>query len=230
MTPKKVFIVEDISIIRLMLEQCMTENGFEVVGSSPSAEKAWEMIQTINLDLVLLDINLVGVENGIWLGKKINDELKIPFIYITANQDHHSSEEILETNPVGFIVKPINTLQLITTAKIALNLINANNKKQVLIQDGLKSINLTIDDIHFLKSEGNYMHIYLESTHFLVRSTMDAFLLKLPEEIFLRTHQRFAFNIQKQFEYKGESIMIKGNELPISAKYKKDVKDMMERM
>jgi DNA-binding LytR/AlgR family response regulator len=226
-TNKKVYIVEDVSVIRLMLEQCMVENGFDVVGSSPSAENAWNEINTLYVDLVLLDINLVGNKNGIWLGKKLNQELQIPFIYITANQDHHASEIILETNPVGFIVKPINSLQLITTVKIALNLHAKTNKKQLLIQDGLKAINLTIDDIYFIQSDGNYLHIYLETTHFLIRSTMDAFLEKLDQDSFVRIHQRYVINTNKKFELIDDEIFMINKTLSISLKYRKELKDKM---
>lgn len=225
---KRVYIVEDVSIIRLMLEQVMSENGFDVVGSSPNAESAWEELLELRADLVLLDIQLIGNKNGIWLGKKLNQELKIPFIYITANQDHHSSEEILETNPVGFIVKPINNIQLITSAKIALNLNNvASQKKQILIQDGLKSINLVIDDIFYIQSDGNYLHIFLETTHFLIRNTMDAFLEKLPEDNFVRIHQRYVINTTKNFELKGDNVQIKDTVLSVSAKYRKDLKNKL---
>jgi DNA-binding LytR/AlgR family response regulator len=226
-TNKKVYIVEDVSVIRLMLEQCMVENGFDVVGSSPSAENAWNEINTLYVDLVLLDINLVGNKNGIWLGKKLNQELQIPFIYITANQDHHASEIILETNPVGFIVKPINSLQLITTVKIALNLHAKTNKKQLLIQDGLKAINLTIDDIYFIQSDGNYLHIYLETTHFLIRSTMDAFLEKLDQDSFVRIHQRYVINTNKKFELIDDEIFMINKTLSISLKYRNELKDKM---
>lgn len=226
-TNKKVYIVEDVSVIRLMLEQCMIENGFDVVGSSPSAESAWDEINTMQVDLALLDINLVGEKNGIWLGKKLNQELQIPFIYITANQDQHASEIILETNPVGFIVKPINTLQLITTVKIALNLHAKTNKRQILIQDGLKAINLTIDDIYFIQSDGNYLHIYLETTHFLIRSTMDAFVEKLNQDSFVRIHQRFVINTNKQFELLDDEVYMINKTLNVSVKYRKELKDKM---
>lgn len=224
---KKIYIVEDVTIIRLMLEQCMTENGFEVVGSSPSAEEAWNELQKQKVDLVLLDIKLVGEHSGIWLGKKLNQELQIPFIYITANQDQRTSENILETNPVGFIVKPINNMQLITTVKIALNLNAASHKKQILIQDGLKSINLTIDDIYYIQSDGNYLHIFLETTHFLIRHTMDAFLEKLSQASFVRIHQRYVLNTNKKFMLIGDEVIIKDTSLSVSVKYKKDLKSRL---
>jgi two-component system response regulator LytT len=221
---KRVYIVEDISIIRLMLEECMIENGFDVCGSSPEAENALIEIGKLKPDLVLLDIKLVGKKNGVWLGNKLNQEQHIPFIYITANQDERMSIEILETNPVGFIVKPINTIQLILTVKIALNLNTLSQRKQVIIQDGLKAINLTIEDIFYIQSEGNYLNIYLETTHFLIRSTLDAFLSKLNQESFVRIHQRYAINIHKEFKLSGENIYIKDSILKISEKYKSEIK------
>ncbi len=224
---KKIYIVEDVSIIRLMLEQCMIENGFDVTGSSPSAEDAWDELQKQKVDLVLLDIQLIGDKNGIWLGKKLSTELQIPFIYITANQDQHSSAAILETNPMGFIVKPINTIQLITTAMIALNLNSPSHKKQILIQDGLKAINLTIDDIYYIQSDGNYLHIYLETTHFLIRQTMDAFLEKLTQASFVRIHQRYVINTNKKFVLTGDEIQIKDTSLSVSAKYRKELKQLL---
>lgn len=221
---KRIYIVEDISIIRLLLEECMLENGFEVCGSGPEAEKAFIEIGKLKPDLVLLDIKLVGKKNGIWLGKKLHQEFQIPFIYITANQDERMSEEILETNPVGFIVKPINTVQLILTVKIALNLNASAQKKQVIIQDGLKAINLTIEDIYYIQSEGNYLTIYLETTHFLIRSTLDAFLAKLAQDSFVRIHQRYAINTKKEFMLAGDAVYIKNSVLKISEKYKGEIK------
>jgi DNA-binding LytR/AlgR family response regulator len=225
---KRIYIVEDISIIRLMLEECMIENGFDVCGSSPEAEKAWVEISKFKPDLVLLDIQLVGNKNGIWLGKKLNEELHVPFVYITANQDERMSTEILETSPVGFIVKPINTIQLILTVKIALNLNTTTQKKQVIIQDGLKAINLTIEDIYYIQSDGNYLDIYLETTHFLIRSTMDAFLTKLNQDSFVRIHQRYSINTHKEFKLEGDTIYIKDSILKISDKYKSEIKLRMK--
>jgi two-component system response regulator LytT len=225
---KRIYIVEDISIIRLMLEECMIENGFDVCGSCPSAEIAWEEICAKKPDLVLLDIQLVGSKNGIWLGGKLNQEVQIPFIYITANQDERLSTKILGTNPVGFIVKPINAIQLILTVNIALNLNTTTKKKQIIIQDGLKAINLTIDDIFYIQSEGNYLNIYLETTHFLIRSTMDSFLTKLEQDSFIRIHQRYAINTNKEFKLSGDNIYIKDSILKISEKYKGEIKKKLK--
>jgi DNA-binding LytR/AlgR family response regulator len=105
-----------------------------------------------------------------------------------------------------------------------LNLNTTTQKKQVIIQDGLKAINLTIEDIYYIQSEGNYLNIYLETTHFLIRSTMDAFLEKLAQDYFVRIHQRYAINTHKEFKLEGDTIYMKDSILKISDKYKSDIK------
>ena len=222
-----IYIVEDVSITRLMLEQCLSENGFNVAGSAADAENAWKEIVLLKLDLVLVDIHLVGEKSGIWLGKKLNEELKIPFMYITANQDQNNSSLILATNPQAFIVKPINIFQLITTINITLSRNVILGKKQVLVQDGLKSIKLNVDDIFYIQSDGNYLHIYLENNRLLIRSTMDSFLEKVAEPSFLRIHQRYVINSSKRFVLRNNHISINNTTLKISLRYKKEVKDKL---
>lgn len=224
----KVFIVEDVSFIRMMLEECLRENGYEVVGSSPSAEKAWDSICSSAVDLVLTDINLVGEKNGIWLGHNINTQLTIPHIFITAYQVQYTSNEVMETNPAGFIIKPINTIQLITTVKIALNQNTDKIKNHILVQDGLKAINLCMDDICYIQSEGNYLHIFLEDSHVLVRSTFSSFFERLDNTKFVRIHMRYAINLTKKYQLDTDYVYMNGKALSISSSYKKELKKKLK--
>ena len=62
----KIYIVEDMTITRAALEDTILNNGFALAGSAATAEKAWQDIQdTVNPDLILLDINLAGEKDGI---------------------------------------------------------------------------------------------------------------------------------------------------------------------
>lgn len=225
---KQIYVVEDTAVTRLMLITILEENGYTVIGSTSLAEIAWDEIQKLNPDLVLTDINLPGDKNGIWLGKQLNNQTTIPFIYITAYQDQHTSEEITNTSPMGFIVKPINSIQLITTINIALNLNRHATKNNVLIQDGQRTININTDEIDYLQSEGNYVHIYMENNHFLIRTTLTNLLEKLPKENFQRIHQRTAFNINKKFKFTKDTIEINGLSLSISDKFKEEIKSRLK--
>jgi DNA-binding LytR/AlgR family response regulator len=87
---------------------------------------------------------------------------------------------------------------------------------------------LDLEKRYYIQSDGNYLNIYLETTHFLIRSTLDAFLAKLNQDSFVRIHQRYAINTHKEFKLSGENIYIKDSILKISEKYKGEIKLRMK--
>lgn len=223
-----IYIVEDLVMNRLMIETILKNNGFQIAGSNSKAENAWIEIQKTNPNLILLDINLAGEKDGLWLGEQIYNYLKTPVIYITAYEDKHTSDRILETHPMGFLVKPINPIQLLTTINIALNLNHTPSNNHIILQDGMRTINIQINDIIYLQSEGNYVHIYMENNHFLIRITLSQLLEKLPQNKFQRIHQRNAIHINKEFTIQKDIIEIKGIKLSISDKYKAELKNRLK--
>ena len=73
----KVYVVEDSAMTRAAIMETLRGNEFNVVGSSARADLAWSQILELEVDLVILDINLVGDKNGIWLAQMIKDNLDI---------------------------------------------------------------------------------------------------------------------------------------------------------
>ncbi len=56
----KVFIVEDESLIAMLLEDILEELGCEIVGSALTLRQAMEQTETVAADVAILDINLGG--------------------------------------------------------------------------------------------------------------------------------------------------------------------------
>ena len=67
----RIYVVEDMAYTRITLIDNLIEANFEVVGSAANAETAWKEMQTVKFDLALLDINLAGANDGVWLAEKI---------------------------------------------------------------------------------------------------------------------------------------------------------------
>ena len=224
MRSKKFFIVEDVALNRMMLEMELKKNGFIVSGTAINAEEALKKIIRVLPDLVLLNINLIGERNGLWLGKELNKlEKQIPFIYITAYQDNYTSEEILETNPVGFIPKPIGTIQLIIAIHVALKIPNEKAKIIIKLYDGKKILNIPLDEITHLQSEGNYVSIFTENHHFLIRNTLNKVMDCFPEGKLIRIHLRTAINSEKSFQLYKNEIVLGDKRLSISNTYRDNV-------
>ncbi|WP_298779891.1 LytTR family DNA-binding domain-containing protein [uncultured Polaribacter sp.] len=233
--PLKVFIVEDMAISRASLESILISNNYEISGSVAKAEIAWEELLENKTDLVLIDINLAGQKNGIWLGQKIRQHLKLPIIYLTAYGDQKTLKEVLETKPNGYLMKPYQEPTLLTTINIAITnfLAQKEEEKQPHLEDEIKSflfikdkfmrIKLELKDILFIKSEGNYLEISLENKTHVVRSKLSEFKKLLPTTVFLQTHQRYVINITKIKVIGKDFLTINNTDIPISSKYKKSI-------
>lgn len=124
---KKILIVEDEPIISADLSNYMRKMGLQVVGRAFNSEKALDLIAIHRPDLILLDVNIEGTKDGIEIGQIIHDKYKIPFIYITSYSDSETLGRAKLTMPHGYIVKPFNERDIITTVEIAM--FRAENNK-----------------------------------------------------------------------------------------------------
>ena len=71
-------------------------------------------------DLVLMDITLKGDMDGIEAASKIII-LNIPVVYLTANSDRLTLKRATKVPAYGYVIKPYNQKELITTIEMAIN-------------------------------------------------------------------------------------------------------------
>ena len=130
LSPKgRIQIVEDEFIIAEDLKGALHDIGHTVVGMAETYQEAVEHFSAHDPDLVLLDINLGGKEDGIGLGR-ILSEKNIPFIYISAYIDVKTREKAEATGPVAFLIKPFDLAQLEVNIKFALGRITMLPKQK----------------------------------------------------------------------------------------------------
>ncbi len=231
----KIYVVEDMAISRVSLERMLLNNEYQVAGSAAKAETAWKDLQNSEVDLVLLDINLAGEKNGIWLAQQIRAQLHIPFVYLTAYGDQQTVKEVLATKPNGYLMKPYQEPTLLTTISIAFANFFDNHKETIssesgvalhntiFIKDKFMRVKLQIKDIYFIKSEGNYLEIRLENKTHVVRGKLTEFLKLLPPNIFYQSHMRYIINSTKIETLGKDFVAINNTDIPISKKYKEDI-------
>lgn len=116
----KVLVVEDENIIAKDIEFTLKRIGHESVGSVSKGEDAITLSEKLRPDLILMDITLKGELDGIEAAKIINERLGIPVVYITAHQDEDTIEKTKETNPYGYITKPLDDRDLNTAINSAM--------------------------------------------------------------------------------------------------------------
>ncbi len=226
-----IYIVEDMAISRAALISMLEDNGHTIAGSSARADKAWLEIKNQDIDLVLLDINLAGDKNGIWLAQKIRSSYNIPFVYLTAYGDDKTLKELQDTAPNGYLMKPYNTPTLLTTIDIA---IRSFKNQQVTIKKSIPShpifikkargqVKIDARDILYIKSDGNYIELHTDNEMHLIRDKISNFLTDDIAPFFTQVHRRYAVSIKAITKISTNTISIKDVDIPLSATYKKEV-------
>lgn len=120
----KILIIEDDSIVVVLLKELLTQWGYTIVSVSDNGEDALIEYEKNKPDLLLVDIHLNGSMTGIevvTLIKKIKD---LPVIYITGDLDAQTIDDTKETSPSAYLKKPFDSNQLKATIEIALSSFN----------------------------------------------------------------------------------------------------------
>ena len=116
----KILIVEDEHIVAMDLQSRLRNLGYEVPETASSADEAVEKAGRVRPDLVLMDIFLNSDKDGIQAAGEIRSRYNIPIIYITAYADTATLQRAKITEPFGYILKPFEERELLTTIEMAL--------------------------------------------------------------------------------------------------------------
>lgn len=120
MPPASILIIEDEVTIACDIALNLEAHGYKIAGILHTAEDGMDFLRTRRADLVMLDINLGGELSGIDLATILDQELGIPFIYLTSYADADTVNRAAHTFPAGYLVKPFKEDDLAPAVKMAL--------------------------------------------------------------------------------------------------------------
>jgi len=141
MSEVRVLIVEDEPLIAEDISDFLEDIDFKSAGIAYDSETAFDMLLSRNPDIALLDITIEGSKNGIQVAEVIREKYKIPFIFLTSHSDKETLDRAKKTLPYGYIVKPFNEKDLLSSLEMAL-FRHANENNNSLPQ--VNSINKSI--------------------------------------------------------------------------------------
>jgi len=104
-----ILYVEDNPDNRNLIRRVLNAEGYSVI-EAINAGQAMEKLENGNIDLILMDINMPGMD-GYTLTSKIKaiqKFSKIPIVAVTANVMRGDREKSLEAGCDGYIQKPID--------------------------------------------------------------------------------------------------------------------------
>jgi len=128
MSKPEIMIVEDELLIAEDIKICLRNSGYNISATAVSGKETLDKIKLKQPDLILMDIKLSGEMDGIETTRKINSLYNIPIVYLTANADKLTAYKARETEPYGFISKPIQTSVLSAVIEMALYKFEMENR------------------------------------------------------------------------------------------------------
>lgn len=242
MNKLNVLIVEDEGITAESLGDVLEQLDYEVAGIAADAFEAIDILNEDKTDFAILDINIQGDKDGIWVADLIQRKYGIPFIFLTAFDSEQILARAVETKPYGYLLKPFTKIDISAAIQLAMQNFALNKRAEtvetepaedeqdpfvvsnvVYIKDDYLFKKLVVDDIIMLKSDGHYVEIHTSDKKQLVRSTLKDFAEILPEKLFVRTHRSHVVNVNYIDKFSNSSVFVKGLEIPISAAYRDDL-------
>ena len=219
----KVLIVDDDVFISEELNGILEDLEYQVTDIAFNAESAITSLKTNPPDIAILDINMHGRNQGFEIAKFINDNLKIPFIFLTSFADASTVKEASKLTPDGYLLKPFNEATIFSTLNIVLNR-HRKNTNHFTVKIGHEQHKVKEDDILFIMSSDKYIEIHTVKKKYLKRGSIDTFIEENNLKGICRVHRSFAVKIDKIESIKGSVIHISQQKIPVSNTYKEAFK------
>lgn len=111
-----ILVVDDELLIRDLLYDFFKDHGWDI-SIAENGEKALEVMESKNIDLVLSDVKMPEMD-GLDLSRKLRESYpKIPVVLMTGYPSVDSVIDALRNKVVDYIVKPFNINQLYKTVE-----------------------------------------------------------------------------------------------------------------
>lgn len=220
----KCIIVDDEPLARELIASHLAHfESFEIIDSFENALKAYTFLESNDVDLIFLDIEMPLLKGNDFL-KKLKNPPKV--IFTTAYREY--ALEGYELNVVDYLLKPITFdrffvsiekfKQLQTSKKEEKKVI----EKHIFVSSGIKNIKIVFDEILYIESLKDYITIHLENKiSYHLKFNISSFE-KLLNQDFVRIHRSFIINVKKLRAYTKNEIEIDSIEIPIGISYKEN--------
>jgi DNA-binding response OmpR family regulator len=117
--PQMILVVEDSNDIRRLVQHILSQGGYKVT-SAADGPSGWSAFERLRPDLVLLDVNLPGID-GIELCRRIKEASpQTPVIILTVQAETEAVRRGLQAGANAYLAKPFEISRLMAAVNDAL--------------------------------------------------------------------------------------------------------------
>lgn len=242
----QILLVEGEPIVGADLKDKLLEMGFGVIGPFSQGEKALDALSQATPDLILMDIQLAGIWDGVETTHRILEKYKLPVIYLTNDSGADTFAKAKNTAPAAFMSKPFRTRDLKYTIELAIAnsekenkvaKLNSNHDNTFLLNDRLfirtkdRMERVFFDDILWVEAEDYYSKIVTKETHIMLTQNLGKLsevLENRPE--FVRVHRSFIVNLKHVEQIRELYLHIGTKQIPLSKSSKEELMSRLKKI
>jgi two-component system, LytTR family, response regulator len=240
----RAIIIDDERLARNELKKLLLDfPEIEVIAEATNAAEGVEKIDSLNPDLIFLDIQMPG-KTGFDMLSELE---KSPNVIFTTAYDEYALKAF-EVNALDYLLKPVEPKRLadallklqldddkepISDHTITTNRSILNEHDQVFVKDGERCWFVKLSDIRLFESVGNYAKVYFGPNKPLILKSLNALEERLDEKVFFRANRKHIVNlrlIEKIEPYFNGGLLLEmkgGEKIEVSRRQTVKFKEMM---
>ncbi|MEM1219841.1 MAG: LytTR family DNA-binding domain-containing protein [Bacteroidota bacterium] len=219
--------------IALLQKYAREIEQLEVVGTSHSAVKAFDLLRDRTVDLLFLDIQM-PVLNGIDFIKTLRNP---PAVIITTAYREYALDGY-DLDIIDYLLKPIAFGRFLK----AVDRYRDRRRQPVVVppaENPLPShifctINrqrqkILLDEILYVESLKDYVRVHTHQERLVIKGNLGSFLQQLPGQQFMRIHRSYAVSVAKVEAFTPSQVSVSGRSLPLGGSYRAAVLERLGR-
>jgi DNA-binding LytR/AlgR family response regulator len=229
-------IVDDEPLaIKLIENHIKKIERLEVVDRCNNAIKAFEILNSREIDLLFLDIKMPSM-TGLEFLRTVKHPPKT--ILTTAYREFALDGYDLEV--LDYLLKPITFERFFKAIDRFIRDSNSSNNSKnltlgseefMLIKSGIKHHKVLLDSIVYIESTKDYIRVHLDDGDAIEsKYRISAIEEDLKEKGFLRVHRSFIIRTEKIKAFSNHEIDVSSVEIPIGASYREEVSKFLNKL
>ena len=238
----RAIIIDDERLARNELKKLLQDHAdIEVIEEAANVDDGIEKIETLNPDLIFLDIQMPG-KTGFDLLAEVE---KAPKVIFTTAYDEYAIKAF-EVNALDYLLKPIEPKRLadaiqklqaeIFKENVGINGVNRGpltEYDQVFVKDGERCWFVKLGEIRLFESVGNYAKVFFGTQKPLILKSLNALEERLDDRMFFRANRKHIINlrwIEKIEPYFNGGLLVDlkgGEKIEVSRRQTVKFKEMM---
>jgi len=212
-----VLVVDDEPLARSAIVRLLRDDPeIEILGECGDGVSAVQAIRNQSPDLVFLDIQMPGIQ-GMDVVATIGAARMPATVFVTAFE--HYAVKAFEANAVDYLVKPFSRQRFTETLQRAKARLSAlavhaaggsgiqqvldalrqrdNYLKRIPVRTDEHVVFVDVDDIVWIKADGNLVQIHASDRQYELRETMAGLAERLNPNQFARIHRSAIINVRR---------------------------------